>query len=295
MWACSFHRILSVCSSRLGINTANDEEPLQLATSSSSPGDISQVLSRNASWTLLDLPLEIKTKIYEYAFEQAQLEIKSTTEPGVGSRATYCHGSRAVTMVSKQVRWEAQPVFIARTPVLIRDLRGLTNFLSKGGSQWASVIAGVSALELRLVPQSERWLKLRRGPSLECFLGLRFLLIEWTSKPQIVRKITFDQEPPRLQVEAARRGDTIVGMAEKMMVGGLGELNTIVATLKVPEHVRIRWVVKMYSTELSRSPVIGVSAQISVANRALLSLTAMSRQERCLRTLLRYITDWAEI
>ena len=132
MWASIFHRILSVCSSRLGINTANDEEPLQLATSSSSPGDISQVLSRNASWTLLDLPLEIKTKIYEYAFEQAQLEIKSTTEPGVGSRATYCHGSRAVTMVSKQVRSEAQPVFIARTPCSYPRSRWFDRLLEQG-------------------------------------------------------------------------------------------------------------------------------------------------------------------
>ena len=65
-----------------------------------------------------------------------------------------------------------------------------------------------------------------------------------------------------------------------MMVGGVGELNNIVATLKAPEHVRLRWVMKMYSTEFSRSPVIGLSAQISVANRALLTLTAMGRRSQ---------------
>ena len=99
-----------------------------MATKASDSKPPSNLTATSPTRTLVSLPLEIKTRIYEFVFGEARLEIRTDRPSPAGRRpdiyhpsVVYHNGNRAVTQVSKQVRQEARPIFLARTVIVIRS------------------------------------------------------------------------------------------------------------------------------------------------------------------------------
>ena len=266
--------------------------------------------------TLLTLPLEIRTRIYEHVFGEAELNVIGSagvmiegTRPGVSSGNAY----RSTLLVSKQFRNEARPILLKQTVVLIQDSRksklkqvwpvavaprqiGFISASLIGWMPWGQVEAYSKAatVQLRISTLGKhaydwRWFSLKH------FRNLRTLRIEWDDG-----YVSFSQDdgghedPPDLEKIAAHKGTIVFQWAKDRLSGCIGSPERIAEVLDLPPDVQIR--TRIMCQTMSGKPradvkLVGVSLRSRCLFRSkvltlcsIASLMSRSRRSRSLST-----------
>ena len=206
--------------------------------------------SSSSSLTLLSLPGEIQNRIYKFVFEEAVLEVSERFR--FTSHAVYRQASRCTTLVSKQIRSEARPAFLAQTLIIFPDLGVLATFL-KGGQRYG-VVTRARTIK---VGESSHPNMPPDLPSLQRFMGFRTLILEWRSK--IRWEVSAEEEPPDLEKLAIRDRTNIFELAKNKTSHGIGRYCNFVEALKVSEHVKVKKTVILFSALRRHGPIVGVS------------------------------------
>ena len=249
----------------MATNTANaDETPSSMTTA--------------PPLTLLGLPLEVRTKIFEYLFDEARLEIvmvgHGEIENGLyvennHTRAGYVRASRSATLVSKQIREEARPIYLAQTLILIC-------------SAIALYLIQESTPHIEEVLNLAHEAKLRQGmgirntlewPKFDSFKSLETLFLDVYKSIQILPRAR--DNPPELERFAGKTTAEIVDLAESLVYGGPGVLGKFNELCRVPEEVEVRTRVMFFSAAKIDAEFMGVRLPFSQTSQFMLTLIAM--------------------
>ena len=225
-------------------------------------GSTSNITAPQPAQAFLSLPLEIRIKVYEYVFGEAELEVAGLAGPwsnGKEPSVTYENANRSATVVCKQMREEARPVLLRQTVVILFDpfrthprrtptpRRAATlpwsqlRWLPKPEAQGEAYSrASMVVLKLTVRPmkrQKHEWQLL----SLKPFENLQRLDIEMYIEPRSIDEDSLQQmDPIDLKSVAAYYGRDPFQWVEEETFGRIGGRAKLAGLLDIAETVKIR-------------------------------------------------------
>lgn len=226
-----------------------------------SPPDLSPGLATpRTPPTLLTLPLEIRIRIYEYVFGEAELRViglSGVLADGTRAGVSYHNANRSALRVSKQIRIEARPGILTRTVIVIQD--GRNSRLKHGWpARTAGQSASASAALMGWMPPSQveactkpTIVRLRISKTGISRYDWQWFTLNHFSSLQVLeikrdggshsRKFHPDEggldDPPALEKAAACKDKNVFQWAEERVYGSIGGRENLGATLKIPPSV----------------------------------------------------------